>query len=140
MWITEWRAIKKRIGGIREAGVFFLRADTGEDHNSAGEIIGNVHETVQRLVHFNEIYGALLPAEAYLRVVAFLKRYNDTFGGLYPPGSPNANAYNGAVAVFTYPQPRAPLLGAFVAMSFQPFHRFESIFGYIAPTGYARCG
>jgi hypothetical protein len=102
VWTTEWRAIKQRIGGIREAGVFFLRADTGEDHNSAGEIIGNVHETVQRLVHFNEIYGAVLPTEAYKRVAAFLKRYNDTFGGLYPPGPPKANAYNGAVAVYTY--------------------------------------
>lgn len=102
MWTTEWHAIKKRIGGIREAGIFFLRADTGETRNSAGEIIRNVDETVQRLVHFNEIYGALLPPEAHLRVAAFLKRYNDAFGGLYPPGSPNANAYDGAVAVYTY--------------------------------------
>jgi hypothetical protein len=102
VWTTEWLAIRTRIGGIREAAVFFLRADTGEEHNSAGEIIANVHETVQRLVHFNEINGVLLPTEANLRVVAFLKRYNETFGGLYPPGPPNANAYNGAVAVYTY--------------------------------------
>jgi hypothetical protein len=68
VWTTEWRAINKKIGGIREAGIFFQRADTGETRNSAGEIIRNMHETVQRLVHFNEINGTLLLTEAYLRV------------------------------------------------------------------------
>jgi hypothetical protein len=68
VWTTEWRAINKKIGGIREAGIFFQRADTGETRNSAGEIIRNMHETVQRLFHFNEINGTLLLTEAYLRV------------------------------------------------------------------------
>lgn len=71
MWITEWRAIIRRIGGIREAAIFFLRADTGEEHNSAGEIIQNVHATVLQIARFSEIYGVLLPSEAHSRLVAF---------------------------------------------------------------------
>jgi len=102
MWLDEWRALKARIRGIQDGAVYFLRADTGETHNSAGEIINAVHSLVRRIADFSEVHGQVMPIEARNSCVSFLRRYNDTFGGLGAGISLNATGYDGAVAVLTY--------------------------------------